>query len=421
MRLQKWFTIALLCNVVLPVAADWPQWRGPTRDGHSAESGLLTAWPEDGPALRWKKEGLGRGWSSPVIANDTLVITGDEGEHLMLHALDMEGGTKWSVANGRAWTGSYPGARSCGSMVDGVLYHMNAHGRLAAFDLDSGRERWAVDVLERFGAKNITWGFAENLLVENGRIIVTPAGSLALMAALDVRDGSTLWTTTSLEGEEAAYCSPVVWDVAGQPRTLVTCTSHHAFGVASETGRLLWKVPMRGQWGASVAPPVIGPSHIFFTAPAGPNGFAAAPDPTQPEGVRMVWTSTIDALTGGALRVGNRLFAAGCKNSKTLHTLDWNTGNFLYELPRPFTERTAGHASAAMVWADNRLYTLLEDGHMLLLEPLADRFESHGFFRPIETRRQDAWAHPVVLDGRLFLRYHETLLCYTISAPSVEP
>jgi len=412
-----WFTLICLIGLGSPISADWPQWRGPTRDGVSTESRLLRAWPEGGPALRWKAEGLGRGWSTPVFAHDLIIVTGDEGEHLLLHALDREGRIRWSVQNGRAWTGSYPGARSCGAIVNGVLYHMNAHGRLAAFDVTSGREHWAIDVLERFGANNITWGLAENLLVDNGRIIVTPAGSRALMAALDIKDGSTVWTTPPLEGEEAAYCSPVVWEAEGHARTLVTCTSHHAFGVDAETGRLLWKVPMRGQWGASVAPPVVGPSHLFFTAPAGPNGFAASPDPSHPDGVRIHWTSTIDALTGGALLVGKQLFAAGCKNSKTLHAIDWHTGNFLYELPRPFTDRASGHASAAMVWADQRLYTLLEDGHMLLLEPLEDRFKTHGFFRPIDTRRQDAWAHPVVLQGHLYLRYHETLFCYLLAAP----
>ena len=130
----------------------WPQWRGPRRDGISDERGLLASWPAGGPRLRWKCEALGRGWSSPILAGTprTIFITGDVGEDLVLFALDLEGRVRWRSKNGAAWTGSYPGSRACPVYREGRLYHMNAHGRVAAFDAATGKEFWAVEMPARF-------------------------------------------------------------------------------------------------------------------------------------------------------------------------------------------------------------------------------------------------------------------------------
>jgi len=151
----------------------WPQWRGPRRDGISLETGLLRTWPEGGPPKAWEVDGLGRGWSSPVISGGRLVITGDLGDALVVHALDLDGRRLWQATNGAAWKGPYPGARASCAIADGLVFHLNAHGRLAAFEMDSGRERWAVNLLERFRGENIRWALSECLLVGGGRVYVT--------------------------------------------------------------------------------------------------------------------------------------------------------------------------------------------------------------------------------------------------------
>jgi len=148
---------------------DWPQWRGRRRDGISVETGLLPSWPAGGPKLVWKKDKLGTGWSSPIIVRDRLFITGDVGDKLMVFALDLDGNLKWQTANGEAWTGSFPGARATCVYSEGRLYHMNAHGRVVCLDAQSGREEWAVDVLERFQGRNITWALSEGLVAEGPR------------------------------------------------------------------------------------------------------------------------------------------------------------------------------------------------------------------------------------------------------------
>lgn len=128
----------------------WPQWRGPRRDGISDEKGLLRSWPDGGPPLLWKVGGLGKGWSSPIVTGGTITLTGDIDKELHLFALDLDGRERWRAKNGKAWTGQYPGARSSCVAAGGSIYHLNAHGRLACLDAATGKESWAVEVLERF-------------------------------------------------------------------------------------------------------------------------------------------------------------------------------------------------------------------------------------------------------------------------------
>ena len=159
------------------------------------EKGLLPSWPEAGPRLVWKIGNLGHGWSSPIIVRDRLYITGDVDDDLVIFAFDLDGKPLWQAKNGRSWTGSYPGARACCAYSEGKLYHMNAHGRVVCLEAATGKELWAVDVLERFQGQNITWAMSECLLVDGSRVIVTPGGEKALMAALDKESGRTIWTT----------------------------------------------------------------------------------------------------------------------------------------------------------------------------------------------------------------------------------
>ena len=288
---------------------DWPQWNGPRRDGFSAEKGLLATWPEAGPRLVWKIGGLGQGWSSPIIVRDRLYVTGDVGDDLLIFAFDLAGKPLWKAKNGRSWTGSYPGARACCAFSEGRLYHMNAHGRVACLDAETGRELWAVDVRERFGGQDITWGMSECLLVNGPRVLVTPAGEKALMAALDRQNGRTLWTAEPLlRGDRASHASPLLLQYAGR-RIVANCTSAHGFAVDADSGKLLWTVPLRSPYGVNVATPVYGEGQVFYVTPyvygtcyrLQSGGAPGTPG----RGLRAekAWDTTLDTCTGTALLV----------------------------------------------------------------------------------------------------------------------
>ncbi len=384
----------------------WPQWRGPQRDGVSHETGLLPAWPDGGPALAWKVSGLGLGWSSPIVTAGRVFITGDVGDDLVVSAFDLQGRPVWQAKNGKAWKGPYPGARACCAYSEGCVYHLNAHGRLACLDAGSGREVWAVDTLGRFEGKNITWALSECLLVDGPHVIVTPGGRKALIVALDKRNGQTVWATDPLGDDQTSHCSPILFRYGGR-RVIANCSSAHGFGVDADTGRLLWTVPLANPYGTNVATPVYHAGRVFFMTPYAERGrqYGLA---VQGEAMSadLIWSSPIDAVTGGAVLADGMLYAAGYERPKWWSAIDWQTGEGKYE----FKDMTTG----AAIYADGRLYCVDEQGTVALLKPLDNRIEIVGRFRLTEKAVRDAWAHPVLLDGRLYLRYHDTLWCYSV-------
>lgn len=384
----------------------WPQWRGPRRDGVSDEKNLLSQWPPEGPKLLWRIDGLGTGWSSPIITDGRLYITGDVDDDLVVFAFDLDGKPLWRASNGAAWKGSYPGARACCTYSQGRIYHMNAHGRVACLDAATGREVWAQNVVERFGGRNITWAVSECLLVDGDRLIVTPGGTGALMAALDKRTGRTIWTTKPLADDCVSHASPILFRYAGR-RTIANCSSAHGFGVDADTGELLWTVPLRNPHGVNVSTPVYDSGRVFFVTPYAEMGRQYR---LQHEGGAIspqhVWTSPVDTVTGGAVLADGTLYAAGYRDCKWWLAIDWRDGRTKCELK----ELTTG----AAIYADGRLYCLDQRGTAALVKPDAGRLEIVSRFPLVPDRVNDAWTHPVLLDGRLYLRYHDSLWCYDV-------
>lgn len=412
----RYCLILLLLTVSSTIAADgmitspqagWSQWRGPRRDGISEETGLLTQWPDEGPQLLWKTKDLGKGWSSPVITNDRIYLTGDIDDDLVIFALDINGESIWQTKNGKSWKNPYPGARASCAVSQGRLYNMNAHGRVTCLDANTGKQLWAVNILERFDAKNITWALSECLLIDGPRLIVTPGGKNALMAALDKKTGKTVWTTPPPIDDKTSHCSPILFQFADR-RIIANCSASQGFGVDAETGKLLWTVPVKNRFGTNISTPIYGSGHIYFVTPYTHHGRVYRLTATdQGLTAQHIWTSEkLDSVTGSGVLVDDTLFTAGYKKHKWWFAVDWKSGKIKYELK----ELTTG----AAIYADNHLYCLDEKGNIALVKPTTERFEIKGRFKIETGRYKDAWAHPVLLDGKLYIRHHETLYCYDV-------
>jgi outer membrane protein assembly factor BamB len=394
----------------------WPQFRGPRRDGISTETGLLKSWPEGGPKLLWKHEGLGRGWSSPIVVNDSLYITGDVQGEVQILCLDLQGREKWKAGNGGAWMSNYQGSRASCAYSDGVVYHMNGFGRIVALDASSGKVLWKNEsILKQFESKNINWGISECLLVDGPRLIATPGGPQTLMVAFDKKSGEKVWMSEPVPGDTAAYAPPLLVRTGGR-RVIVGASSHHGFGVDADSGKLLWTVPVRNNWGATCCEPVYADGKVFYAAPDGPLGAQYALDlAATPPTATQTWKTQVDTLIGSGIYKDGMLYTNGCKKSHALHCIDWKTGESRYEIT--LSNPTNNHATGALLWADEHLYGLFESGIVALLHPTADKFEIAGQFKLADAPKSDAWAHPVVVNGRLYLRYHDTLSCFDIKAP----
>jgi outer membrane protein assembly factor BamB len=396
----------------------WPQFRGPRRDGVSDERGLLKTWPSEGPKRLWSAEKLGRGYSSPIIVQDRIYLTGDVGDELHLFALDLDGRLLWTAKNGASWKADHPGTRAGVTYSAGHLFHMNAHGRVACFDAASGRERWAVDVLDRFGGKNITWGISENLLVDGRAVFVTAGGRDALLVAFDRDTGALLWKSAPLPDTEgdgspdnAGYASPILVRF-GERRLLVGTSLRHLYCADADTGALQWTRRFPTSYNVLSMMPVFTRGGIFMTAPLGKGGrfFHLQPPATAGGtiGARDGWSTTLDTVHGGGIALGGKIIASSYRGRNAWAALDAATGQVLYD--------TAEFVKGAPLLADGRIHALCEDGWMALLEAGEKAFTVHGRFRFAEAARRDAWAHPVIHQGRLYLRYHETLACFDIRA-----
>lgn len=383
---------------------DWPQWRGRRRDGISSEVGLLQEWPEGGPALLWTATGLGRGFGSPIIVEDSVYIGGDVGEDLVMVALDLAGKEKWRTSNGKRWTKSIPGGRTTPCYDDGHLYLMNAHGRLACLKAADGVELWAVNILELFEGKNITWGISESVLVDGGNVFATPVGAKGLMAAFDKKTGEALWTTPAIPGAKPTYSSPILVEVNGV-RQLINCTNKDVFGVDVKTGAMLWKHPQ-------ALPSVIGMSPVFrddsiyignTTRDEG-KVFRLKIDGETPT---VVWTQDLtDTECGNVVCIRDVVLGSRKRKFKEWLCLDAATGEIRH------TE--ANMPSGSVMYADERFYCLTVQGTISLHELVGQKLKTVGKMEVVKGRK-DVWAHPVVYGGRLYIRYHDKLHCYDVS------
>jgi len=407
----------------------WPQFRGPDRDGKSPERNLLRRWPEGGPPLIWSVDGIGRGWSSPVAIRDRLFITGDIGNDLWIQALDLDGRVLWRRRNGAAWKGPYPGARATCTFAEGRLYHLNAHGRLVCLDPADGDELWSVNTLKRFEGDVIRWGLSECLLVYDGRVVATPGGRKALMVAFDARTGDLIWSTPPLmfrrteevggrkvdpprmDADRAGYASPILVSDGGK-RWIAGASGRHVFLVDADTGALVWKKYVSVRWEViGTMPVLVAPDTVVFSAPdLGAWCVRVQQGADGRPRVEELWRVDTDNCHGGFVVVNNRIFGAGYRLFRGWFCLEGASGRVLH--------RWRGLKKGSVIAAEGLLYTLAENGVAALLEPMPGGFAVRGQFRLPKGGGSDVWAHPVLCDGRFYVRRHDTLWCFDVRRPA---
>ena len=398
---------AVLCSCA-PYAwsADWPNFRGPRRDGKSGESGLLQKWPRGGPKLVWANEDLGHGYASVVAAGDTLYTTGLEGKTGYLYALGLDGGLKWKAAYGPCWSGDRAGSRGTPTVYEGMVYVISAHGRVVCFDAKAREEEWAVDTAKQFGARNINWGITESLLVEGNKLICTPGGARAGVVALDRKTGKTIWICKEV-GERSAYCSPTLL-ARGTRQIVVTMTAKSLIGIDWETGKLLWKFPHPADYDIHAVAPVYEDGRLYITAGYGGERGVMLELSEDGRKITKKWTdSRLDCQHGGVIVHEGYVYGAGDRNNGGKWVcLNLKTGKVVAEIP------AVGKGS--ITYADGKFYGYGERGRVGLINASPKDFRMISSFK-ITKGRQQHWAHPVVANGRLYIRHGNALMAYDIS------
>jgi outer membrane protein assembly factor BamB len=389
---------------------DWPQFHGPRRDNLSRETGLLKRWPEGGPRLVWKADGLGHGFATVAIAGGMIYTAGNLDADTVVTAMDMGGKRLWRAKNGPACRHPEPAARSTPTVAGGKLYHLNADGDLLCLDARAGNPVWALNILKRFAGKNVKWGLSESPLVDRGRVICCPGGAAAGIVALNAETGEAAWTCAGL-GDSAGYASPILVEHGGL-RQVVALMGASAVGVAAETGQRLWKYDHPVAYGAACLTPVARDGHLVIT---GTWGLGATRLKLLVDGdrcaVEKTWhTTDMDTEHGGVVLVGDHLYgyANGDRKKPHLACLDWKTGKTLYA-----SEALKGR-SVSLTYADGMLYLVSERRVVALAPATPETLELAGRFELPEQGRGPSWAHPVVFGGRLYLRHGEFLYCHDV-------
>lgn len=395
---------ALTLAAVLSAQAidDWPQWRGPRRDGISAERGLLQTWPQGGPPPAWTAKGAGEGYSSFAAANGRLYTLGARGAVEYVMAFDAASGKKlWEVEHGRRFGNDRgDGPRGTPTVDGGQLYAYGASGDLSAMDAATGKTIWKVNVLRQFGGSNITWGLSESPLVLADRVLVNAGGRNASIVALKKSDGSILWKTQS---DEAGYSSAVVAE-AGGVRQAIFFTGQRALGVKVDDGSLLWSYSQVANGTANIATPIVRGNHVFLSSAYGTG--AALLELTPGGKAREVYfTRQMRNHHASSVLIGDHLYGF---SDAILTAMEFTTGRMAWQ------DRSVGKGS--VVFADNRLYLFSEGGVVGLAEANPAGYREHGRFSIQRASSLPTWSHPIVSNGRLHLRDQDTIYAYNVAA-----
>ncbi len=389
-------------------AVNWPEFHGPGRTNLSPETGLLDRWPEGGPPLAWKYTGCGIGYANVSIADGMIFTTGNVDDMEIVLALDLAGRPLWRSPSGPAWRRATPGSRSTPTYQDGAVYLLNPNGRVAAFEARTGRERWNVNLVDRFEARGGVWGMTENLVVEDAKVYCMAGGAKGRVVALDKRTGKTVWANTDIE-HTAAYCSPTVITHRGV-RQWISMTQRSIVSVDIATGQLLWSVPFPPRAPQNSLTPIYHDGHVFVACGHSTGGMLLkiADDSSE---ATVVWhRRDLDNCHSGSILLDGKLFGAACRNGgRQFYCVDFLSGEDVQ------VDRTLG--KVGLTYAEGRIYALGYQGTVSLLEVRPGGFDIVSQFELPRMPTNTYLAHPVVCGGRLYIRCDDDLYAFDIQKP----
>jgi outer membrane protein assembly factor BamB len=413
------FGVTMLGLCVL-LAASWPQWRGPKRDGISTEDGLLQQWPAEGPKLLWQLTDIGDGYSTPAVVGNRIYLLSNEGmDNEFVQALDVDDGQQiWEQRIGNVGLPDqepkYPGSRSTPTIDGELMYALGSDGDLACLESGTGRIRWQKNVRNEFGGKYGQWAYAESPLVDGEVVVCTPGGEEATLVALNKLTGELVRKFPVPGGEEAGYASIVIANIGGV-KQYVQFLENGLVGVDAQTGKFLWRYDHTAKGSpANIPTPIVRGNLVYSASGRGGGGLVEI---TANGGVfeakELYFGGKYPRGIGGAVLVGDYMYGT---SGLTMVCVEFETGEVVWSKDRAV-------APASLCFADGSLYLHGENvGEMALVEASPAEYRERGRFMPAnllpERDRTDAYAYPVVADGRLYIRDHGRLWCYEVKSQS---
>ncbi|MFO0878771.1 MAG: PQQ-binding-like beta-propeller repeat protein [Gemmataceae bacterium] len=405
--------LALTWTLSQACAADWPQWRGPNRDGISKEKGLLDSWSKEGPKLLWTAKSLGSGYASVAIVDDHIYTLGDRGKGAELIALQRKTGKElWATKVGGGEPNSTP-------TVDGkYVYALGRDGDLLCVEAETGNKVWSKSFSKDFGGKMMSgWGYSESILIDGDRLVCTPGAREADIVALDKTTGKTLWKSqVAIEGKrgrEGAGYSSIVASKACGVKQYIQLTGRGVVSVSAEDGKPLWSYNRVANSTANIPTPIVKDDYVFCSSGYGTGAallkVVKKGNDLDVEEMYFLEANKLQNHHGGMILIGDHVYLGHGHNEGFPLCIDLMTG---LEAWRP--GRGPGTGSAAIVFADGHLYFRYQNGVMALIEATPKEYRLKGSFK-LASVRGPSWPHPVVAGGKMYIRDRDVLLCYDIS------
>jgi outer membrane protein assembly factor BamB len=417
-----------LTSVALAGPGDWPQFRGPNRDGASTETGLLQELPPGGPLLVWKATGLGVGYSTVSVVGNRIYTIGENTEFSSVVALNTADGKKvWSARLGKPGAPGIPafeGPRATPTVEGGLLIAVGQWGELVCLETATGKELWRKDYANDFGGKRPQWGYAESPLLDGDNVVITPGGSEGAVVALNKKTGALIWR--SKEFTDAPHYSSLIVAQIGGVRQYIQLTAESVAGIAAADGKLLWRAPRKGRV-AVIPTPIYSDGCVYVTSAYGigcnlfkitavsggftsgfsTNGYHREFKYTQFTAEPVYANQVLGNKHGGVIKVGD--FVYGHADDKGWTCQDFKTGAAKWQ------HNQLGKGS--LIYADGRFYLRAEDkGTVVLIEATPGGFKEHGRFEQPDRSDKKAWPYPVIAAGKLYLRDMDALFCYDVKA-----
>jgi outer membrane protein assembly factor BamB len=388
--LRKQLALAFLSLSTVTSAAmaeDWSQWRGSQRDGKSAEKGLLAKWPDAGPKLLWQAKNIGSGYSTPSIVGEQLFVISNQGNE------------KEEVLGPQ-----YPGTRATPTVSGGFVFALGSDGDLVCLDIKSGQKSWGKNLKNDFGGVPGMWAYTESPLIDGDVLICSPGGASATVVALQKSTGVLVWKSPLSEADAASYASPVIANVDGV-KQYILYLGKGIVGLKADTGELLWRYTKTSDAQANIATPIVNGNYVYSAASRVGGGLVKVTG-TKSEPKELYFAKSLPAGMGGSVLIEGNLFGS---IGDTMACVDYLTGSIKWQ--------DRGIGSSAICFADGRLYLHSIKNELAMIEASPDGYKLLGKCTPPGTTdhgNAKAWTHPVISNGRLYIRDQGDIWCYDI-------
>ncbi len=402
MRTILLLTAIIFTSLELTISQEPTKWRGPEANGIFPAKEEIKDWTAQGPIVLWSYDELGKGYSSPAIANGNIYLTGMEEKTGFIYVLSIDGKFQYKFAYGNEFDESYPGSRSTPTIVGNLAYILSGYGILACFDLETQKMKWMKKLLSDFDGENIRWGVTETIVVDGDKLYCTPGGKNNNVLALNRLSGELIWSCAG-KSELSAYCTPLMIDLPSR-KLLVTHTGSHILGIDRQNGQLLWSHEQPNQWSVHANTPVYSNGSLYYISGYG-RGSGRLDISEDGSKVTPVWfNQQHDNRMGGAVVIDNYVYASGDKYRK-LFCLDFKTGKEMWN---------SGETGIGVTIASNGMLICYSDkGELSLVKASPDSFQIKGKTK-VTLGSEQHWSHPVIYEGILYLRHGKSLIAYKL-------